>query len=107
MIRAHGHESVDLSWGDVEFRATKNPLPKPGLLAGGATDKTDANDGDDTACTLHAVVHATADKCLRPDALPTQGEIFTDADGFRYRVTKIDYTPGLPPIVFHIPNVVS
>ncbi len=103
--RALAHESVTLTWGAVVFGATKNPLPKPGL-GGNALDPVDRNDGDDTACTLHAVVSADAGY-LHGDALPGQGEVFTDDAGRSYRVAKIDYTPGLPAIVFHIPNVVT
>jgi hypothetical protein len=97
--RALTHESIGLIWGAVVFAATKNPLaPSP--------DRTSPNDGDDTACTLHAVV-STEDGFLQPDNLPSQGDTFLDDAGRSYRVARIDYTPGLPAIVFHIPNVVT
>lgn len=101
--RALAHESVDLVWDEVEFSATKNPLPpmEPGQL--------DRNSGDDTACTLTAVVSddPAAEGVLHSDAVPEQGDTFTDGAGRAYRVAKRDWTPGLPKAVFHIPNVVT
>lgn len=97
--RALAHESVDLTWGEFAFSATKNPLARD-------AERTDENNGDSTACTLHAVVSAE-EGYLHANQLPVQGSTFTDASGRSYRVASIDYTPGLPSIVFHIPNVVT
>lgn len=101
--RAISHESVELTWGALEFGATKNPLAR-------RADDLDRNDGDDTACTLTAVVSPDAtpgepDGYLHADAVPEQGDIFTDAAGRSYRVASRDWTPGLPKAVFHIANV--
>lgn len=103
--RALAHESVALTWGEVEFSAVKNPLATD-------ADRIDGNNGDNTACTLTAVVSplatpAEADGMLHADAMPEQGETFTDDAGRSYRVARRDWTPGLPKAVFHIPNVVS
>jgi hypothetical protein len=111
--RALAHESVDLLWesasGTVAFSAAKNPLPKSGLTIGGGVDPVDRNDGDDTACTLTAVVTEDADATgvLHSDNVPDQGQVFTDGAGNTYRVGKRDWTPGLPKAVFHIPNVAT
>lgn len=103
LVRALARESLELLWesasGTVAFRATLNPV------SASETDPVDRNDGDNTACTLTAVVSATAAKALRPDNLPEQGDNFTDEVDRTYRVGRIGYTKGLPSIVFHIPNV--
>lgn len=96
--RALTHESIALSWGAVAFVAAKNPLPVTDVATAGNVDR---NDGDNTSCTLLAVA---ADF---PGALPEQGDRFTDAEGRSYRVARVEYTPGLPAIVFHIPNIVT
>ena len=97
--RAQAHESLELTWGEVAFTATKNPLAR-------SPDRVSPNDGDATACTLHAVVSADAGY-LHAGNLPGQGDIFRDALGRSYRVEAISYTPGLPEIIFHIPAVVT
>lgn len=104
LARAQAHESVELLWesgtGTVAFRATLNRLvPESGAV--------DRNDGDDTACTLTAVVSAGAAKALRPGNLPGQGDTFTGEAGATYRVARCDYAPRLPKIVFHIPHVAA
>lgn len=103
--RAHAHESVELSWGDLVFGATKNATQKP-------LDAVDPNDSDDTGCTLTAVVSADPspaepDGFLHADHLPAPGDTFTDAAGRKYRVARRDYTPGHPKIVLHVPNVIA
>jgi len=59
----------------------------------------DRNPGDDTPGTLHALVSD-----FPGAALPRQGDVLTDAAGRGHRITRIEYAPGLPVIVFHYCN---
>jgi hypothetical protein len=108
MKRALSHESVDLTWSrpaheDVAFSATKNP---PSRRWDREDERVKRNDGHSTACELVAVVSA-ADGFLHADDLPDQGDDFVDGAGNHYRVARRDYTPGLPQIVFHVPEVTA
>lgn len=94
--RATGYAGIALTWGAVQFEAVKNP-PRPQPLEAAA----DRNDGDDTACELHA---QAADF---PAGLPRQGDILTDTAGGSYRIARVETTPGLPGVIFHIPHVTA